>query len=141
MKKIIYSILFAATTLLTTTSCSDDDDNNSDCLICDSGSACDNGDGTVTISIDGEEDVVLDLQEDLGFENFAELEAEGCDEDEDEMTTSECVTCAEYTFQGTTFPASEVCELENGNAEVLGQDTNFPFETFLSTQRVVTTCE
>ena len=145
MKKIIYSILFAATTLLTATSCGDDDDNNSDCLVCEEGSVCDNGDGTVTISLDGEEDETLDLEE-LCFANFAELEAVGCEEDnddeieDDEMVATECASCAAGEFLGQPVPAAEACRLENGNASVGGFDLGITFEQWLSTQEAFTTC-
>ena len=82
MKKIIYSILFVSALFLT--SCSDDDDNGGDCLTCDDGTACDNGDGTVTLEFteDGEEFTETVSYSDLGFEDFEDLKAEGCGEEE-----------------------------------------------------------
>ena len=146
MKKVIYSILFVSALFLS--SCSDDDDGGN-CLSCgDDGQVCDNGDGTFT-STGSDEDgdfTFTATYESIGVADFDELTAGGCDqeeeeEEEEEEEAGECVTCAEYTFQGNTIPATDVCELENGNAVVSGIDLGISFSQYIATQEPFTSCD
>lgn len=52
-----------------------------------------------------------------------------------------CVTCASYPLNGQTIPAMEICQGENGNAYVGGQDTGIIYNTYVAGMQAVTTCE
>ena len=59
-------------------------------------------------------------------------------------TDDGCQTCASYDVevngQTQTVPAVEVCELANGNAEVMGVDTMVDFQTYINGLETVTSC-
>ena len=59
-------------------------------------------------------------------------------------TDDGCQTCASYEItvndQTQTVPAVDVCELENGNAEVSGQDTGLAFQDYIDGLEFFTTC-
>jgi hypothetical protein len=44
-----------------------------------------------------------------------------------------CVTCASYQMGGQTIPAIEVCKGDNGNALLMGIDTGFPYDDYITT--------
>ncbi|MFP9115585.1 hypothetical protein ACLI1A_16720 [Flavobacterium sp. RHBU_3] len=52
-----------------------------------------------------------------------------------------CVTCASYPLNGQTIPEMEICQGENGNAYVGGQDTGIIFNTYVATMQQATTCQ
>lgn len=59
-------------------------------------------------------------------------------------TDDGCQTCASYELevngQTTTVPEVEVCELENGNAEIMGQDTGVEFSEYIAGLEFFTSC-
>lgn len=59
-------------------------------------------------------------------------------------TNDGCQTCASYEIevngQTTVVPEVEVCELANGNAEVMGQDTDVAFNDYIAGLEFFTTC-
>jgi len=146
MKK--FMLLMAVVLAIGFTSCSDDDDGGTSCavLIANVETAFD------AYGADPSEENCNALKAALQ----AGLDA-GCAEDEEEeadvqaaidsldcddvSAIGDCVTCAAYEIQGQSVPAVEVCEGENGNAFVLGQDLMITFTEYITLQELLTTCE
>jgi hypothetical protein len=67
-----------------------------------------------------------------------------CKSDDGGDTDDGCKTCAEYEIttggQTQTFPELEVCELANGNAEVMAQDTGIGYQEYIDTLEIFTVC-
>jgi|GEM_PF-5988503 len=68
-----------------------------------------------------------------------------CNKDDDSKSDDDgCQTCASYEYEANgqtiTVPAIEVCELANGNAEVMGEDTTVEFSTYIAALEQLTTC-
>jgi len=85
MKKVVFSLL--AVSCLIFVGCSNDDDDDQNCAVCAidflgtplTTEACDNGDGTVTITVEGQSEILT--SEDLEGASPAEYVAalkEGC---------------------------------------------------------------
>lgn len=80
----------------------------------------------------------------LSFAVIAALGFTSCSSDDDGDGgggSDACQTCAAYSIAGIDVPALEVCEGENGNAFVAGQDTTQVFADYITSQEVFTTCE
>ncbi|OIQ16256.1 MAG: hypothetical protein BM557_10315 [Flavobacterium sp. MedPE-SWcel] len=133
MKKLILSLALLAG--MTFVACSSDDDNgsvNDNCQTCELTEAtnfevCEGPDGTV---------VVEGIDSGL---TVAQYITANCDNDTSPATN--CVTCAEYTVQGQTVPAFEVCEGDNGNAVVGGIDSGVAYSTAIQGYELLTDCQ
>ncbi len=81
MKKLVFSVMAVAS--LVVTGCSDDDDNERTCASCEllgvAIEACDNGDGTVTVSSLGESQTISGEQlEGQTAAEYVEALEQGC---------------------------------------------------------------
>lgn len=66
-----------------------------------------------------------------------------CSSDDDggsNNNNSNCVTCDSYEILGQTVPEMEICEGENGNAFIDGEDTGEDFDTYVSGYEMLTDC-
>lgn len=64
-----------------------------------------------------------------------------CNKDDDGGGGNDnCQTCEAYEFGGVNIPSEEVCEGENGNAFVDGNDTGMSFDDYITTMEVITNC-
>jgi len=128
MKKLMFSAALLAGIIFA--SCSDDDSGSNDnCVPCAlemADEVCEGDNGNAFV--DG-----MDTQT-----NFDDFVADWCEEDQ--TPVGDCVTCA----ASDTMPATvEICEGENGNAIVMGQDMGLDYQQYVDQyeQTANTTCE
>jgi len=79
----------------------------------------------------------------LSFAVIAAIGFTSCSSDDDNGGNDDngCVTCDGYEILGQSVPAMEVCEGENGNAFVQGEDTETAFDEFIAGLELITTCD
>lgn len=63
-----------------------------------------------------------------------------CNKDDDGGGDDGCQTCDGYTIEGIDFPEQRVCEDDNGNAVVDGQDTGTDYDQYIEALETFTNC-